>query len=73
MKCANCDKDAAFTVTHTAARAVNYCEKCLPAHLRVDAYSGKYPLAVPAVKRSKKKAADENLPRASEASASDSE
>ena len=34
MKCANCSKEAIFTVRPQASPEVNYCVDCLPKHLR---------------------------------------
>ena len=71
MKCANCDALAELTVTYVSARPTNYCYKCVPAHLRANAYAGAYPLNVP--KKPRKKVSNESLQGTSEASTSDTE
>lgn len=80
MKCANCSNEAVYTVTYNSARPVNYCEACLPKHLRQQAFSGEFPLQTkeeprPAASKPapkpRKKEKNEDLPGTSEASASD--
>ena len=72
MKCSNCDELAVYMVTYTNSVSHSYCKSCLPAHLRVRAYNGE--LALPATapaKKTRKKAASEDLQGTSEAGTSD--
>lgn len=56
MKCANCERDAVYTVDPKIANAVNYCALHLPTYLKAAAEAGAYPLNAP--KASKKKSAE---------------
>ena len=44
MKCANCENQAAYSVTDPGVNPVDYCVKCLPLHLRPRAIDGQLPL-----------------------------
>lgn len=55
MKCANCSNEAVYTVTYQSARPVNYCETCIPKHMRKRAWDGEFPLQTGSSKKAKKK------------------
>jgi hypothetical protein len=63
MKCANCDRDALYTIKRPSVNTVNYCQFHLPLNLKDAADKGMHPLDVPVVeapvveKPSKKKSA----------------
>ena len=47
MKCANCSRDAIYTVAPSYSNAINYCGLCIPTYLRDAAQNGAYPLDTP--------------------------
>ena len=44
IKCANCDKEAAYTKADHGANPIDYCVDCLPSWLRERALLGHFPL-----------------------------
>jgi len=50
MKCANCSNEAVFTDSHPAMDPVDYCNTCLPNHLRTLADAGQLALRSKEVK-----------------------
>jgi len=54
MTCANCSNDAVYEVNYRTAPSVNYCEKCVPAHVR----EGARVLSKPSPVKRRRKAAD---------------
>ena len=63
MNCFNCDTKAAYTVADPGVNPVDYCNACLPKHLKERAKAGHFPLAKPA---KSKDAPKEETPKDSE-------
>jgi hypothetical protein len=47
IKCANCEKDAVYTVDDKATNPVDYCHECLPKWLHDRAAAGEFKLVKP--------------------------
>jgi hypothetical protein len=47
MKCCNCDTKAAYSVADPGVNPLDYCNSCLPKHLKERAKAGHFPLAKP--------------------------
>jgi hypothetical protein len=44
MKCFNCERKADYRVADAGVNPVDYCNPCLPKHLRERALAGHFPL-----------------------------
>lgn len=45
IKCANCNNTAIYTAVDSGVNPVDYCNACLPKHLKERANAGHFPLA----------------------------
>lgn len=47
LLCANCEREAVFCVEDPGANSVEYCNLCLPTHLRARANDGQFAIPAP--------------------------